>query len=104
MCIRDRAQQIQRQKRALDENWLIPGVDRSTLATLMPLSGASAAEGYLSRLELWAHQRSGQTLAELGVFGHILLLDSESPHALLHQLNKIAHATVQQTRPLRANA
>ena len=100
----DLAQQIQRQKRALDENWLIPGVDRSTLATLMPLSGASAAEGYLSRLELWAHQRSGQTLAELGVFGHILLLDSESPHALLHQLNKIAHATVQQTRPLRANA
>lgn len=99
----DLAQQIQRQKRALDENWLIPGVDRSMLATLMPLSGTSAAEGYLSRLETWAHQKSGQTLAELGIFGHILLLDTDSPHRLLQRLNEITHAAT-QTRPLRTLA
>lgn len=87
----DLALQIQRQKRALDENWLISGVDRGFLATLMPLSGASAAEGYLSRLEIWAKQRSGKTLAELGIFGHILSLDSEAPLALLQQIDDIVH-------------
>ena len=100
----DVAQQIQRQKRALDENWLIQDVDRSILATLMPLSGQSAAEGYLSRLEMWAHQKSGQTLAELGIFGHILPLDTDPPlETLLQRLNEIAHASA-QTRPLRPHA
>ncbi|MFZ2971533.1 MAG: PelD GGDEF domain-containing protein [Ferribacterium limneticum] len=88
----DLAQQIQRQKRALDENWLISGVDRGFLATLMPLAGASAAEGYLSRLEIWAHQRSGKKLAELGIFGHILTLDKQAPLALLQQIDDIVHA------------
>lgn len=99
----DVAQQIQRQKRALDENWLIQDVDRSILATLMPLSGQSAAEGYLSRLEMWAHQKSGQTLAEFGIFGHILPLDTDPPLVLLQRLNEIAHASA-QTRPLRPHA
>lgn len=97
----DLARQIQRQKRALDENWLIPDVIRSpkkaplgcdVLVTLMPLSGASAAEGYLSRLELWAHQRSGKTLDELGIFGHILLLDQDAPQIVVGKINAIAHA------------
>lgn len=88
----DLAQQIQRQKRALDENWLIFGVDRNTLITLMPLSAAAAAEGYLSRLEYWAKQRSGKTLVELGIFGHILTLDSQPPLALLQQIHDIVHA------------
>ncbi len=88
----DLAQQIQRQKRALDENWLISGVDRETLTTLMPLSGASGAEGYLARLEYWAKQRSGKSLAELGIFGHVLALDSQPPLALLQQIDDIAHA------------
>lgn len=96
----DIAQQIQRQKRALDENWLIFGVDRSNgdairasnyLATLMPLSGAAAAEGYISRLEFWAHQRSGKSLTELGIFSHVLMLDQEEPLALLQRLRDIVH-------------
>lgn len=96
----DIAQQIQRQKRALDENWLIFGVDRSKqqaapapsyLATLMPLSGAAAAEGYISRLELWAHQRSGQSLTELGIFSHVLMLDEEPPLTVLQKIRDIVH-------------
>jgi hypothetical protein len=90
--LHDLAQQIQRQKRALDENWLIAGVDRCFLATLMPLSSASAAEGYLSRLEFWAHQRGGKTLADLGIFGHTLPLDADPPLAVLKQINDIVHA------------
>ncbi len=88
----DLVQQIQRQKRTLDENWLIAEDERKFLATLMPLSGASAAEGYLSRLEIWARQRNGKTLAELGIFGHIRLLDSLPPLALLQQVEDIVHA------------
>lgn len=88
----DLARQIQREKRALDENWLISGVDRDFLATLMPISGASAAEGYISRLEFWAHQRSGKRLDELGIFSHILLLDNDAPLALVQKISDIAHA------------
>ena len=88
----DMARQIQRLKRSLDENWLIEGVDRQILATLMPLSDESAAEGYLARLETWAQQKSGQTLAEIGIFGHILHLDREHPIAILNQLKKLTDA------------
>jgi hypothetical protein len=88
----DLAQQIQRQKRGLDEDWLIPGAGRSFLATLMPLSSASAAEGYMSRLEYWAHQRGGKTLAELGIFGHTLALNEDPPLVLLKKVSDIVHA------------
>ncbi len=88
----DMAWQIQRLKRSLDENWLINGVDRQLLATLMPLSDDSAAEGYLARLESWAQQKNGQTLAEIGIFAHILHLDREQPIPILHQLKKLADA------------
>ncbi|MBS1143156.1 MAG: putative transrane protein [Proteobacteria bacterium] len=97
----DLACQIQRQKRALDENWRItPDGDEPPesapaydfLATLMPISGASAAEGYLNRLEFWMHQRSGKTLAEQGIFGHILLLNKEPPLAIVQKILDIAHA------------
>lgn len=88
----DLAPQIQRQRRSLDENWLIEGRDRQVLATLMPLSGESAAEGYLARLEFWAHQMSGQTLADLGIFGHVLMLDTMAPLPLLHHLQEIVDA------------
>ncbi|MDZ4315395.1 MAG: PelD GGDEF domain-containing protein [Azonexus sp.] len=86
----DMARQIQRLKRSLDENWLIEGVDRQLLATLMPLSDDSAAEGYLARLENWAQQKAGKTLAEIGIFSHILHLDQEQPIAILNQLKKLA--------------
>lgn len=88
----DMARQIQRLKRSLDENWLIEGVGRQLLATLMPLSDESAAEGYLARLENWAQQKSGQTLAEVGIFSHILHLDRDQPIAILNQLKKLADA------------
>lgn len=89
---RDMAKQIQRMKRALDENWLIESSGRQILATLMPLSDESAAEGYLARLETWAKQKSGQTLAEIGIFGHVLHLDREAPVSVLNQLKNLAHA------------
>lgn len=88
----DLARQIQRLKRSLDENWLIEGNDRQLLATLMPLSDDSAAEGYLARLENWAQQKGGQTLAEIGIFCHILHLDREQPISILNQLKKLADA------------
>ena len=88
----DLARQIQRLKRALDENWLIEGADRQVLATLMPLSDNSSAEGYLARLETWAKQKSGQSLAEIGVFGHVLELDETPPQTILQQISDIAHA------------
>lgn len=87
----DAAQQIQRQKRALDENWLIAGEQRDFLVTLMPISSPAAAEGYLNRLELWAHQRSGKTLAALGIFGHVLTLDKD-PLAVVQRIVDIVHA------------
>ena len=87
----DVAQQIQRQKRTLDENWLINDGERHFLITLMPISSPAAAEGYLNRLEYWAHQRSGKTLAELGVFGHVMPLDQE-PLAVVQRIVDIVHA------------
>lgn len=87
----DMARQIERMKRSLDENWLIEGVDRQILATLMPLSDYSAAEGYLARLENWAQQKSGQPLSEIGIFSHILHLDQAPPIAILNQLKTLAN-------------
>lgn len=87
----DIAPQIQRQKRGLDASWLIGGDTRDFLVTLMPISSPAAAEGYLKRLELWAHQRSGKTLAALGVFGHVLVLDQE-PLAVVQRVVDIVHA------------
>ncbi|MBL8405187.1 MAG: PelD GGDEF domain-containing protein [Dechloromonas sp.] len=87
----DIAPQIQRQKRGLDACWLISGDTCDFLVTLMPISNPAAAEGYLKRLELWAHQRSGKTLAGLGVFGHVLVLDQEPP-AVVQRIVDIVHA------------
>lgn len=87
----DNAQQIQRQKRALDENWLISSEQRDFLVTLMPISSSAAAEGYLNRLEYWAHQRNGKTLAALGIFGHVLVLDQD-PLTTVQRIYDIVHA------------
>lgn len=84
-------QQIQRLKRALDENWLLDGGERQVLATLMPLGTQSAAEGYITRLEEWCQQKDGQTLSKLGVFPHILLLEQDAPEILIDRLHQIAH-------------
>lgn len=84
--------QLARMKRGLDENWLIVGPEKQVLATLMPLGDYSTAEGYIARLETWAQQKSGVSLAELGLFPHNLLLDATPPGNLLKRLQHLAHA------------
>ncbi|RYF02201.1 MAG: hypothetical protein EOO32_00945 [Comamonadaceae bacterium] len=84
--------QIQRLKRELDEDWLIKGASRHVLAMLMPLGDASTAEGYITRLENWSQQKSGQPLEEAGVFPRVIALDSDTPLAILQRLHGMAHA------------
>ena len=88
---RDLPLQIMRMKRALDEHWLIQGKESQILATLMPLGDASAAEGYLARLEAWAQHKSVQSLSELGIFPHVLQLNTEEPLALLKRAQELAN-------------
>ena len=88
---RDLPAQIMRMKRALDEYWLFGDRDRQVLATLMPLGDGSTAEGYVARLETWAQQKSAQSLAELGIFPHVLALDADAPAAVLKRLQGLAH-------------
>ncbi|MCS4510135.1 PelD GGDEF domain-containing protein [Xylophilus ampelinus] len=83
--------QIQRLKRELDEGWLIRGESRHVLAMLMPLGDSATAEGYINRLELWSDQKTGQPLAESGVFPHIVPLDGD-PLTVLRRLHGMAHA------------
>ncbi|MDA8454432.1 GAF domain-containing protein [Acidovorax sp. GBBC 3334] len=83
--------QIERLKRELDESWLIAGPERQVLALLMPLGDLATAEGYINRLENWSQQKSGQPLAESGIFPHVVPLEGE-PLAVLEQLHRIAHA------------
>ena len=82
--------QVMRMRRALDEHWLFGMYPQQWLATLMPLGDNAAAEGYIARLEDWAAQKSSQSLAELGIFPHVLTLDQEPPLDLLQRLNKMA--------------
>mgnify|MGYP003615267065 FL=1 len=84
--------QLARMKRGLDENWLVIGAEKQVLATLMPLGDYSTAEGYIARLETWAQQKSGLSLAELGLFPHTLLLDATPPSSLLKRIQQLAHA------------
>ncbi|MBD3894152.1 PelD GGDEF domain-containing protein [Hydrogenophaga sp.] len=91
----DIAEQIQRQKRLLDESWLTSGPQQQLLALLLPLTDAGGAELYLARMENWAQQRSGKTLAECGVFSHVLPLGPEPAVAVLRQLKKLADVQLQ---------
>lgn len=84
--------QLARMKRGLDENWLVVGPEKQVLASLMPLGDYSTAEGYIARLETWAQQKSGLSLAELGLFPHTLLLDATPPGSLLKRIQQLAHA------------
>ncbi len=78
-------QQILRMKRALDEVWLAIGQEADVLATLMPLSNTASAEGYIARLETWARQKGGKTLAEMGVFAHVHTVNG-SPEEILARI------------------
>ena len=85
-------QQIQRLKRELDEIWRIEAPQREVLAVLMPLGDAATAEGYIARLESWMHQKNDQSLAEAGVFAHVVALDSNAPIETVRHIHGIAHA------------
>lgn len=89
----DIPQQLQRLKRALDENWQMQGKGRRLLATLMPIGTRAAAEGYIARIEEWARQREGQTLPQLGIFPHVLVLGEDGPpEQVVERLEQLAHA------------
>ncbi|MBS0506545.1 MAG: PelD GGDEF domain-containing protein [Proteobacteria bacterium] len=89
---RDLPTQMERLKRELDETWLIGAPTRQVLAVLMPLGDDATAEGYIHRLEGWMQQKSQQTLAQAGVFPHVVALDSAQPLRALQRLHGIAHA------------
>lgn len=101
--LEDFATQIRRQRRALDVNWLIDSPRRKVLATLMPLAGRAAAEGYIARVEDWVRQKSGQTLTEAGIFPHIMQLGDLPPVPLLNKLLDICNVSAED-RNLRADA
>jgi len=84
--------QLERLKRDLDETWLITTPARQVLAVLMPLGDGATAEGYVYRLEGWMQQKSRQSLAQAGVFAHVVPLDSAQPARTLQRLRNIAHA------------
>jgi hypothetical protein len=100
--IGDMPEQIQRQKRMLDVNWLIRDADsrRVVLVTLMPLAGEAAAEGYLARIEQWVRQQRGQTLLDAGVFPHQWTVSGDTPAEQLAALLTLCH--VHEARPVRA--
>lgn len=88
---RDLPQQIVRLKRELDEIWLCEGPERHVLALLMPLGDQATAEGYITRLERWSEQRSGQPLSESGVFPHVILLNATPPIEALARIPRLAY-------------
>jgi len=88
----DMPAQLERLKRDLDETWLITTPARQVLAVLMPLGDGATAEGYVYRLEGWMQQKSRQSLAQAGVFAHVVPLDSAQPARTLQRLRNIAHA------------
>ena len=100
--IGDLPEQIQRQKRMLDVNWLIRAPDgrRVVLVTLMPLAGEAAAEGYLARIEQWVRQQRGQAMLDAGVFPHQWIVSGDAPSDQLANLLALCH--VHEARPLRA--
>lgn len=95
--------QIGRQRRALDVSWLIESPQHKILATLMPLAGEAAAEGYIARIEEWVRQKSGCTLSEAGVFPHVLHINETAPLPLLNQLFEICNVPA-EARSLRTDA
>lgn len=84
--------QVRRLKRELDETWLIDAPNRQVLAVLMPLGDANTAQGYISRLEQWCDQKAGQSLAQAGIFAHVIGLEWGNTLTLLQRIEALAHA------------
>ena len=85
-------QLIDRMKRSLDENWLITGKEKQLLATLMPIGEAATAEGYVTRLENWANQKAGDSLAAVGIFPHIIPVTNATAEQLMQRLQDLSNA------------
>lgn len=83
--------QIHRFKRELDEIWEITSPQRTVLAILMPLGNLATAEGYIARLETWLQQKSSQSMAQAGIFPHVMPMDALSPMTTLERLHALAH-------------
>ena len=99
----DLSLEIRRQRRALDVNWLIENAEDKVLVTLMPLAGPAAAEGYIARIEDWVSRQGNKTLAEAGIFPHILHVDAQAPLDMLNQLFDVCHVPA-EAWTVRANA
>ena len=90
----DVALELRRQRRALDVSWLIALPEylfQVPANRMMPLGGTAAAEGYIARIDDWAHRQSGQKLSEFGIFPHVLHVDAQPPQALLDHLFTLCH-------------
>ena len=98
----DMSLQIRSQRRALDVNWLIETGEHKVLVTLMPLAGTAAAEGYIARIEDWIGRQGDKTLAEAGIFPHIMHVDKQAPLDMLNQLFDVCHVPA-ETRAIRAD-
>lgn len=85
-------EQIEHLKRELDEMWSLSRHGRRSLAVLMPLAGKAATQGYLERLETWAVQKGNTSLAQLGVFPHVIPLGGHSALELIARIEEVAHA------------
>lgn len=93
----DLQRQMARQKRGLDVLWDFAHGQRRVLATLMPLGGEAAAEGYLARIESWILQQTGQGLADNGIVAHLQAVDASPASRQLRRLLKICHVDFTET-------
>lgn len=83
-------QQLSRQSRGLDLEWLPPEPAR-LLLVLLPLTGEAGAEGFVRRLERWLTERGGGDFRQAGVSVRRLALDAP-PLALLARALEVGRA------------
>ncbi|MBV8647874.1 PelD GGDEF domain-containing protein [Paludibacterium sp.] len=70
---------VQMSRRSLDVQWVIPGADRDAILVLMPLSGESAVEGFLLRIEESMRAQFGIDFESGHVSVNTMPLPTESP-------------------------
>ena len=83
--------QWHRLQRTLDVTWHTREGGREVLLVLMPLTGASAIEGYFDRLDAWLTQHLGAPPGELGIALHAYRLDATPAPQLLSTLLEDCH-------------
>jgi hypothetical protein len=70
---------VQLSRRSLDVQWVIPGSERDAILVLMPLSGESAVEGFLMRIEESMRGQFGVDFEGGHVSVNTMQLPTESP-------------------------